>query len=572
VTRTYGTLTYDPGVVGRGVWRVAGEPHVIIRLKRLFARARVSKVGEVALADTPEVARDLEWILDRYPLVVDDDTAKRLEGRADEQREREHLVDTILSGGQVSMGALGEPARPPRGYQTVAANLCIASGRLLLLDDLGLGKSNSGLMVFAAPDAIPAVVVTLTHLPPQWKSEVAKTWPLLRVHIATSGTAYNPAKKREMRGHDPDVLILNYSKLDGWAEYLAGWARTVIFDEMQELRRHQSNKYDAARRVAEACRYRMGLTATPVYNYGGEVYNLVSVLDDDVLGTRDEFAREWGVGSSGDHLTVASPAALGGYLRDQGIMLRRTRAEVGRELPEVIRVHQHVPANADVIADLAGDAVALAEAILNEDTSSKDRFLMSGDLDWRLRQATGIAKAPYVAEFVRLLCETDEQVVLFGWHRAVYDLWEDKLADLRPVFYTGEESPRQKQRSAQEFLDGTSRVLVMSLRAGAGLDGLQEVAHIGVFGELDWSPGVHSQCIGRLHRDGQDEPVVAYFLVSDEGSDPIVADVLGLKRAQSEPIVDPQGALFQEADPSGERVRMLAEEVLRRAGKLPLAP
>jgi hypothetical protein len=61
----------------------------------------------------------------------------------------------------------------------------------------------------------------------------------------------------------------------------------------------------------------------------------------------------------------------------------------------------------------------------------------------------------------------------------------------------------------------------MSLRAGSGLDGLQQVCKVGVFGELDWSPGIHDQCEGRYHRDGQTEPSVSYFLVSDVGSDPV---------------------------------------------------
>ena len=36
-------------------------------------------------------------------------------------------------------------------------------------------------------------------------------------------------------------------------------------------------------------------------------------------------------------------------------------------------------------------------------------FLASGELDYKLRQATGIAKAPFVSEFVRLLVEQDER-------------------------------------------------------------------------------------------------------------------------------------------------------------------
>ena len=191
---------------------------------------------------------------------------------------------------------------------------------------------------------------------------------------------------------------------------------------------------------------------------------------------------------------------------------------------------------------------------------------MSGELDWRLRHATGVAKAPYVAELVRLLMESEEQIVLFGWHRDVYDIWLERLAEFRPVLYTGSESPRQKQENEQAFLDGKSRILVMSLRSGAGLDGLQERAHVCVFGELDWSPGVHAQCIGRLHRDGQSEPVVALFMVADEGADPVMVEINGVKLQQSEPMLDPAASVFVESELARDRIRLLAHDLLTRRG------
>jgi hypothetical protein len=67
-----------------------------------------------------------------------------------------------------------------------------------------------------------------------------------------------------------------------------------------------------------------------------------------------------------------------------------------------------------------------------------------------MRRATGLAKAPYVADFVRLLLESEPKVVLFGWHRDVYEIWLDRLADLNPSLYTGSESSgsAQKERRA----------------------------------------------------------------------------------------------------------------------------
>ena len=89
-------------------------------------------------------------------------------------------------------------------------------------------------------------------------------------------------------------------------------------------------------------------------------------------------------------------------------------------------------------------------------------------------------------------------------------------------------------RAEDAFKSGESKLMLMSLRAGNGIDGLQHVCRTCVFEELDWSPGVIDQNIGRVQRDGQTDPVTAYILVSESGSDPVMTEVLGVKREQLE--------------------------------------
>lgn len=520
------------------------------------------------LTDTPETSRDLEWLIDRYPLRMTVETRAQLMSRADEHRRVEQRVLRILEQGErLDHGRGLTPARTPRDYQLAAADLAVATGHLLLADEVGIGKTMSSLLVLRAPDALPAVVVCQTHLPAQWLRELERTFPDLAGHVVTQMEPYDPAERRGANGRRPDVLVVPYSKLRGWGDHLHGTARTVIFDEAQELRNPGTQKYDAAERLADGARYRLGLTATPVYNYGGEIHAVVSAIAPDVLGSRDEFIREWCVGMKAK---VVDPVALGQYLRDTGVMLRRTRKEVGRELPAVVGVPHVVDTDSDLLDRLTGEVVDLADAILARTTGRTERFRASGELDWRLRRATGLAKAPYVADFVRLLLESEERVVLYGWHRDVYDQWTHRLADMKPAFYTGTESPAQKQRSFDAFTKGDSRVLIVSLRAGAGLDGLQDACKVCVFGELDWSPGIHIQCIGRLSRDltsGEipTEPVVAYFLIAEEGSDPVVAQVLDVKRMQSEPMLDPYLDALEQVDGTAEdRIRALARSVVER--------
>lgn len=552
-----------------GQWHIETEPHVLLRMKRVFERIQKAQHGTVKLSDTPENARELAWFFERYPFEVS--PRDYLDRRAEEHLQRQLLIEQFFDEGYTPPKF--DLALPPREYQRSAADLALRAGGLLLADDLGLGKTVSAIAMLSDPRALPALVVTLTHLPRQWEAELARFAPSLRVHILRKGTPYDLRNVRGMKGRFPDVVICNYHKLSGWADTLAGVVKSVTFDEVQELRRaldgsrNPTRRYAAAKHIADAADFRLGLSATPVYNYGGEMFNILDVLNPDVLGTREEFTREW---CRGNMVSVHDPRALGTYLRSRGAMLRRTRAEVGRELPPLSRIVHTIESDTRALDEVGERVAELASILLAQGGSERGAKLRaSEEISYLLRQATGIGKAPFVADFVRLLVESGEKVVLYGWHRAVYDIWADKLRDLKPAFYTGSESPSQKEEAKRRFIEGETPVIILSLRAGAGLDGLQRVARTVVFGELDWSPGVHDQGIGRVFRDEQTEPVTGFFLVSDAGSDPVVADVLGLKRQQAEAIRDPDADLLEELQVDPNRVRRLAETYLRSKGLAP---
>jgi SNF2 family DNA or RNA helicase len=107
-------------------------------------------------------------------------------------------------------------------------------------------------------------------------------------------------------------------------------------------------------------------------------------------------------------------------------------------------------------------------------------------------------------------------------------------------------------------------VMMMSLRAGAGIDGLQKVCSAVVFGELDWSPQVHRQNVWRIDRDGQENPVAAFYCVSDGGTDPLMEETLELKRQQSGALVskDDDAELFNVTPTDEGRIRRLAEQIV----------
>jgi SNF2 family DNA or RNA helicase len=572
--KTYGTIE-----LRKGNWYITPVAHVMMRMKRCFGKLGKRSHGHAALADTPENARDLVWFLSRYPMVWKTaDHERRLLAQAEAHVAAEQTFEDLLSGAR-------DPRTfntriPLRDYQKAGAECALSMRSLLIADDLGIGKTAQAIGVLCDPRTRPSLVVTLAHLTRQWASEIEKFNPSLKTHILRKGTPYDlriPVHRRVngqqmplLNDGHPDVLISTYHKLAGWVDVLAGKVHSVVFDEVQELRHGEdSGKGKAAYAIAKAADFRLGLSATPIYNYGGEFHNVFEAIRPGALGRWGEFSEEWcgACVSKSSRPKIKDPKAFGSYLRDQCLMIRRTRAEVGRELPSLQNVAHYIDCDAETIQRIESKATELARIILatHGDDERGAKMRASEELSNLARQATGIAKAPYVAEFVRMLLEQGEPVVLYGWHRECYAIWNTRLAAYHPVMYTGSESEVQKNRAKEAFLHQETNLLVMSLRSGAGLDGLQHRCRTVVFGELDWSPAVHDQCSGRVHRDGQKDPVVAYYLIAEDGSDPIVADVLGVKRGQIVGVTDPDKELVERLDVGADHVRKLAERYLRRS-------
>lgn len=559
-------------VLSAGYWWIKCEPQVRSRLKRVFARAPQEAADRIRISNSPENARDLEWFLERYPMKVKQ--AALLRTAADEHRDQEVRLAELLAMRAPPIDV--QLAEPPRDYQVVVPQFLEIKKGMLLGDDVGVGKTVSGMCCMTLASALPAVVVCPPHLMSHWEGFLRRFLPALTTHKVKKGKPYslvNEHARQRKQGaliepRIPDVIIITYHRLRGWAETLAELCPTVIFEECQQLRNPSSEIYQACVHMSAKVQRRLGLSATPIYNYGSEFFWVVDALQPGALGTREEFVREWCTAKGGDKARLKDPEEFGAYLRREGIMLRRSRKDVGRELPPVTKIIHEIEADAEVLKNLTGDAIALAKIILSSNERYRGEHMKaSGEFDMIMRQATGIAKAPYVAQFVRMLIESGEKVILFGWHKAVYKIWKEALAEFKPAFYTGAQSPREKDVAKADFIEGRTNLLILSLRAGAGTDGLQKVCRTAVIGELDWSQGVHTQCLGRIDRDGQDDYVTGYFLVANDGSDPIVSEVCGVKRSQIEPVLNPDAPIVERIDTGVSNLRQLARAFLAKRGQ-----
>ncbi|MCH1926910.1 DEAD/DEAH box helicase [Shewanella sp. C32] len=545
--RTYGTLS-----LAGDKWVYDGvPPHVAIRLKQLFPRIPKHRTSPFEFPNDKAHSADLAWFIQRYPVTISLNDSVTLDGGRQQFEQDAAAMEAILKPDYQPKQLIGlrdgEHVRP---YQSQAIELTLLRHALLLGDDVGLGKTYTTAGLFLNGVTLPAAVVMQVHLQQQWQDKI-ESFTHLTCHKIKGTKPYNlpPA----------DVYLFRYSQIAGWIDTFAdGFFKAVAFDEIQELRTGtKSAKGEAAKELADNAVYRLGLSATPIYNYGVETWNIMQMLDDQALGSFDEFLREWCV----DRRQVKDPQALGSFLREQNLMLRRTKREVGQQLPPINTIIEHVDADQQTLKDV--EQLARELAIKTTTGSFVERGQAGRELDLMLRQATGVSKAKGVAAYVQIVLESDVPVLLMGWHRDVYDIWLKALAAYRPAMYTGSESENQKNESVRRFVEGETNLFIMSLRSGAGLDGLQHRCSTVIFGELDWSPKVHEQIIGRLDREGQQEQITCVYLNTDEGSDPPMVELLGLKQSQATGIIDP-GKEFETRYSDKSRIQALAERFLSK--------
>ncbi len=519
----YGTLSYNKRA---RCWVIKGEPCVTELAKRLFPGSAGHGRGEARFTAHRRIVGDLHWLMLRYPLTVKEQ---------DEKRWQEALLEArAYALRREAARLLPESAIPPEGafegdllpFQQRGLAFLLQNDRALLADEMGLGKTVQALAWLSSTQAFPALVIPPAHLIRNWEAETGR---FLRIN-GRKPTVHIIKGLKPYKLPTADIYLMHYLLLRGWKKELpeAGF-QSVIFDEVQELRHAGTEKYSAASLLSTAVGKVIGLSGTPIYNKGGEIWNVVNILDFHFLGDWESFSREWCYGYG--NAVVVKPELLGDHLRREGLMLRRTKREVLPELPPKRRLVQEIDLDDDVYRTLIQPVLEkLLHWKQDESLSASQRAILEEQISQEERQATGLAKAPYVCQFVKALLENGEKVLLFAHHHKVMDDYKKELKAFAPAFITGRETGAQKEDGVRRFMEGKTDLCCISLRAASGLN-LQRAGCV-VFGELDWSPAVHSQAEDRAHRIGQEDSLLCYYLVSPGGSDMDMQEALGLKVSQ----------------------------------------
>lgn len=530
------TITEETENGGGGPrWALKGSPAVVVLAQRLFSGASVAKkLDAISWPAVPSMFEDLLMLMHRFPVSIGV-SARDLWNDQYEQLLAGHFERMALAPVGAPKGG-GRFKGTLKDFQSEGLRFMRANLKTVLGDDMGLGKTIQGLALLDSVDDWPALVVCQSHVMTHWERSIEKFLDATNARSLLGGTG--SIKWLSLRGEKPtrdlpkaDIYIVHYLILKTWENWLrARGVRVILFDECQELRHPGTAKHDACRTLARTAKRVVGLSGTPIYNKGIETYNVWNTINRGCLGAKVNFQITWC--DEADRSLVTTPEALGQYLRDRGLLLRRSKSDVALEIPDKQRVIEPIDGDNKKFAELLKEAVKLAkEAAFIRDPF--DRGKMEAEALAKTRMATGVAKAPGVIAFLRALLEAEQPTLVFAHHHAVHDMINDALEGFSPVRITGQETIPQKDAAVRAFAAGETNLCQIALRAATGIDGLQARARVVVFAELDWTPAIHWQAEDRAHRMGQRNSVLVYYLTTDLGTDPGMMEVLAIKEQQA---------------------------------------
>lgn len=545
-------------------WRLKGSSAVVELAQRLFAGALVAKDQRgISWPAAPATFDDLLMLMHRFPVSIgasaraawseqyDDLLASYYERMAPPPEER---VSATFKG-------------VLREFQAEGLKFMRANRKCVLGDDMGLGKTPQGLALLASVEEWPALIVCQSHVMTHWARSIEKFLDANNVRSLKGRTLTWCSLRDEKPSHSipkAHIYLVHYLIIAKWRHFLeTRGIKVILFDECQELRHLGTGKSDACRALAKSARRVVGLSGTPIYNKGIETYHVWDSINRGCLGTKVRFQLTWC--DEHDTKLVMNPDALGTWLRDRGLYLRRNKQDVALEMPGKQKVIEPIDGDNKKFQELLKEAVRLVREA-DQSTDKFERGRKEAEALAKTRQATGIAKAPSVVAFLRALLEAEQPTIVFAHHLAVHEMISRELAAFSPVRITGQETTAQKDLAVRSFVAGETNLCQIALRAATGIDGLQHRGRVVVFAEFDWAAAIHWQAEDRLYRMGQKESVLVYYLTTTLGTDPGMMEVLAIKEEQAlglmhEKMPDENDAL--RAAEAAERHKQTILEMLR---------
>ena len=535
-------------------WKVTGD-RAVSMISRLVTEAWYGEnINEIIIPDNLETVKQLKLIMDRYPLEI---LSKSIWQRkiVKTYAPKPTLPPIKL---KLKRAKSGEQFRGKLlNFQKEGLDFLLkSSGNALLADEMGLGKTVQTLSYAATekhtfPILVVAPLVTLNN----WEREIQKFLKKKSRNgriidsESPSVTMIRTGKSEELP--TSDIYLINYELLFKRDDDLAKLGlKTIVCDEVHNLRSKTTQKYKAVKKLAAlpSILYRIGLSGTPIYNRGSEIWPIIDILKPGLLGSFKEFCEYFCyVNEKGKAIVLENKRASLRNELQKHVMLRRKKSDVLKELKDKVRYKEVIAADTDYYLE---ELNKIWQKVESEQKDADSEFIKSASYHRAIqseRQIAGIAKVPHVINFVKNIMEIEESVVVFCHHKVIHKLLHDSLQEFSPVSIIGGQSDSFRQNEIDKFQRGESKLMIAGIRAGNVGINLTRAKYV-IFAELDWSPAIHRQAEDRLHRIGQKNTVFAYYLIGQGTLDDHVANILVDKSYEIDAIMDESAETYENKD------------------------
>jgi len=412
----------------------------------------------------------------------------------------------------------------------------------VLADDMGLGKTVQALAHIATLKAAgklkgPALIICPTSVLTNWQAEIASFVPELRSVLWHGNDRHSLHDEVE----NADIIVSSYPLLvRDTKQFAAETLSLILFDEAQILKNPKTAGFKAAKALKAG--QIIALSGTPVENQLTDVWSLMDLVTPGLLGALDHFKRtiDRPITRDDDH---AAKALLRRRLRP--FMLRRTKDEVARDLPDKTEMQEWVDFEKNQLATYESLRLLMQKRVRDE--ISRVGLLRSQivflDALLKLRQVccdprllpqttakgeekpAGSAKLARLMEMLPELLREGRRIILFSQFTSMLDLINPELDALAIAYVEIRGETQDRKTPVRQFQAGEVPLILISLKAGGtGLN--LTAADTVILYDPWWNPAVEAQAIDRAHRIGQTKPVFVHRLIA-KGT--IEEKILGLQ-------------------------------------------
>ncbi|MBR6868150.1 MAG: DEAD/DEAH box helicase family protein [Prevotella sp.] len=391
-----------------------------------------------------------------------------------------------------------------------------------LADDMGLGKTLQTITMLTKVykphhTAGASLIVMPRSLLFNWQDELQKFAPQLTYYI------YYGQQRDLAEAMKYQLVLTTYALVRNDIEvFQQQQFHYIVLDESQNIKNLTSQVTQAVMLLNG--HHRLALSGTPIENNLTELYSLYRFLNPAMLGTLDEFNKQYAypIQRDGDKEVTES-------LRRKifPFMLRRLKKDVLKELPDRMEQTLYVEMDDDhrrfyeqrrqyyqtlVAGSIAQQGLEKSQMVMFQALSELRRIasvpesLSDGSI--------ASPKIPLLTEQVEELVAGGHKVVIFFNFIAGIELVGERLTEMGIDYTTMTGSTHDRRAVVERFQnDPGCRALLMTLKTGGvGLN--LTVADTVYIVEPWWNKAAEEQAINRLHRIGQKAKVMSYALIT----------------------------------------------------------